>query len=113
MLFQARNPHAPARCPHIAGSNGRGPVHAAALIERLKAGDIATGRLVGLPEGSLTGVAPQNVDPETISLVRALAEKAALVIAVNEAWAMLAAFSALAMLSVVFLRPAPDQITAR
>jgi MFS transporter, DHA2 family, multidrug resistance protein len=92
---------------------GRGPIHAAFLIERLKAGDIATGRLVGLPEGSLTGVAPQNVDPETIALVRALAEKAALVISVNEAWAMLAAFSAIAMLCVGFLRPAPDQITAR
>ena len=84
---------------------GRGPVHAAYLTEKLKAGDIATGRLVGLPEGSLTGVAPQNVDAETISLVRALVEKAALVTSVNEAWAMLAAFSTLAMLSVVFLRP--------
>ena len=84
---------------------GRGPVHAAYMTEKLKAGDIATGRLVGLPEGSLTGVPPQNVDAETISLVRALVEKAALVTSVNEAWAMLAAFSALAMVSVVFLRP--------
>ncbi len=86
---------------------GRSPLHAERLAEKLKAGDIATGRLIGLPEGSLTGAAPQNVDPETISLVRALAEKTALVISINEAWAMLAAFSALAVLSVAFLKPEP------
>ena len=83
------------------------------MVEKLKLGDIATGRLIGLPEGSLTGAAPQNVDPDTVSLVRALVEKAALVIAINEAWAMLAAFSALAVLCVVFLRPAPDEVTSR
>ena len=58
---------------------GRAPILAERLVEKLKAGDIATGRLIGLPEGSLTGAAPQNVDPETISLVRALVEKTALV----------------------------------
>jgi DHA2 family multidrug resistance protein len=92
---------------------GRSPLHAERLAEKLKAGDIATGRLIGLPEGSLTGAAPQNVDPETISLVRALAEKTALVISINEAWAMLAAFSALAVLSVAFLKPEPDTAKAR
>jgi DHA2 family multidrug resistance protein len=92
---------------------GRSPVHVEHMVEKLKLGDIVTGRLVGLPEGSLTGVAPQNVDPDTVALVRALVEKAALVIAINEAWAMLAAFSALATVCVVFLRPAPDEVTAR
>ncbi|MGQ0583525.1 MAG: DHA2 family efflux MFS transporter permease subunit [Reyranella sp.] len=92
---------------------GRSPLHAERLAEKLKAGDIATGRLIGLPEGSLTGIAPQNVDPETVSLVRALAEKAALVTSINEAWAMLAAFSALAVLSVAFLKPEPVGVTAR
>ena len=37
------------------------------MNEKLKAGDIATGRQIGLPEGSLTGAAPQNVDPETVA----------------------------------------------
>jgi MFS transporter, DHA2 family, multidrug resistance protein len=92
---------------------GRSPVYVAHMVEKLKVGDIATGRLIGLPEGSLTGVAPKNVDPETISLVRALVEKTALVLSINEAWAMLATFSALAMLSVLFLRPVPGEITAR
>jgi DHA2 family multidrug resistance protein len=92
---------------------GRSPLHAERLVEKLKAGDITTGRLIGLPEGSLTGAAPQNVDPETISLVRALAEKTALVTSINEAWAMLAAFSALAVLSVAFLKPEPVGVTAR
>lgn len=92
---------------------GRSPLHAERMTEKLKAGDIATGRLIGLPEGSLTGVAPQNVDPETISLVRALVEKTALVTSINEAWAMLAAFSALAVLSVAFLKPEPEAATVR
>ena len=82
---------------------GRSPVFVAHMVDKLKAGDIATGRLVGLPEGSLTGMAPQNVDPETIALVRALVEKTALALSINEAWAMLAIFSTLAILSVVFL----------
>lgn len=92
---------------------GRSPLHAERMAEKLKAGDIATGRLIGLPEGSLTGAAPQNVDPETVSLVRALVEKTALVISINEAWAMLAAFSALAVLCVAFLKPEPVGVTAR
>jgi DHA2 family multidrug resistance protein len=87
---------------------GRSPVYAARIVEKLKAGDIATGRLIGLPEGSLTGVIPKDVDPETVSLVRALVEKTSLVLSVNEAWAMLAAFSSLAVLSVLLLRPAPS-----
>jgi DHA2 family multidrug resistance protein len=92
---------------------GRSPVHAERMVDKLKAGDIATGRLIGLPEGSLSGTAVQHVDPETVSLVRALVEKTAMVLSIDEAWAMLAAFSALATLCVVFLRPAPREITVR
>jgi DHA2 family multidrug resistance protein len=84
---------------------GRSPIYAARMVEKLKAGDIPTGRLIGLPEGSLTGVAPQNIDPETIALVRALVEKTSLVLSMNEAWAMLATFSVLAMLGVLLIRP--------
>ena len=92
---------------------GRSPHHAEHLVEKLKAGDIATGRLIGLPDGAMTGAAPQNVDAATLSFVRALVEKTAFVQSVNEAWAMLTAFAALATLGVVLLRPAPDEITAR
>jgi MFS transporter, DHA2 family, multidrug resistance protein len=92
---------------------GRSPIYVARMVEKLKAGDIATGRLIGLPEGSLTGVAPQNVAPETISLVHALVEKSALVLSINEAWAMLAMFSVLAMVSVVLLRPVQQRTTIR
>jgi hypothetical protein len=87
---------------------GRSPVYAARNVEKLKAGDIATGRLIGLPEGSLSGMAPKHLNPETVPLVRALVEKTSLVLSVNEAWAMLAAFSGLAVLSVLLLRPAPS-----
>ena len=92
---------------------GRSPLHAERLVEKLKAGDIATGRLIGLPDGAMTGAAPQNVDAATISFVQALVEKTAFVQSVNEAWAMLAAFAVLATLGVVLLRPAPDEIVAR
>lgn len=92
---------------------GRSPIHVERMVAHLKMGDIVTGRLVGLPEAALTGAAPQNVDSETIALVRALVEKAALVISINEAWAILAAFSALAVLSVAFLKPEPKAAKAR
>jgi DHA2 family multidrug resistance protein len=92
---------------------GRSPVHAERMVDKLKAGDIATGRLIGLPEGSLSGTAVQHVDPETVSLVRALVEKTAMVLSIDEAWAMLAVFSALATLCVVFLQPTPDEIKVR
>lgn len=92
---------------------GRSPLHAERIVEKLKAGDIATGRLIGLPDGAMTGAAPQNVDAATLAFVRALVEKTAFVQSVNEAWAMLAAFAVLATVGVVLLRPAPDEITAR
>ena len=92
---------------------GRSPHHAERIVEKLKAGDITTGRLIGLPDGAMTGVAPQNVDAATMSFVRALVEKTAFVQSVNEAWAMLAGFAVLATAGVVLLRPAPDEITAR
>lgn len=92
---------------------GRSPAHVERMVADLKMGDIVTGRRVGLPEGSLTGAVPLNVDPETVALVRALVEKAALVTSINEAWAMLAAFSTLAVLGVAFLKPEPEAAKAR
>ena len=64
---------------------------------------------LGLPEGSLTGVDAKNLDPETISLVHGLVEKVALVLSINEAWAMLAGFSALAALGVLLIRSVPAE----
>jgi DHA2 family multidrug resistance protein len=87
---------------------GRSPVYVERMVERLKLGDIATGRLVGLPEGSLTGKPPTDVDSQTIAVVHALVEKAALVMSVNEAWAMLTAFSVMGALAVLVIgRPLP------
>jgi DHA2 family multidrug resistance protein len=86
---------------------GRSPVYVDRMVEKLKLGDIATGRLIGLPEGSLTGRPPTDVDAQTIAVVHTLVEKTALVFAINDAWTMLAAFSAAGALSVYLLRPVP------
>jgi DHA2 family multidrug resistance protein len=86
---------------------GRSPIYVERMVEKLKLGDIATGRLVGLPEGSLTGRPPTDVDAGTVAVVQALVEKAALVTTVNQAWAMLAGFSVLGALGVLLIRPLP------
>ncbi len=86
---------------------GRSPIYVDRMVAKLKLGDIATGRLIGLPEGSLTGKPPTDVDPQTIAVVHRLVEKQALVFSINEAWAMLSAFSVVAVLAVFLVRPPP------
>ena len=69
---------------------GRAPVYAEALKRRLLAGDTSAAELVGLPPGTLTSVGTVPVTPAIEAMVRPLVEKAALVQAIDQAWAMLA-----------------------
>jgi DHA2 family multidrug resistance protein len=84
---------------------GRGPHHVRHLTDRLMAGDVATAQSIGLPDGVVTGVPIETVDPSMLALVQPLVEKAGLVLAINEAWAMLAALMALSVIGVFFIRP--------
>jgi DHA2 family multidrug resistance protein len=69
---------------------GRAPIHGEALAERLRQGEVEAGRIVGLPDGFLKGEPIGEISASMEAFVRPLIEKAALVQAINEAWALLA-----------------------
>jgi DHA2 family multidrug resistance protein len=92
----------------------RAAIHGEALAERLRAGDIETGRLIGLPDGLLRGEPIGDVTPSMAAAVRPLIEKASLVASINEAWAMLAGLIVLGLLALPFAskRRALDAVEA-
>jgi DHA2 family multidrug resistance protein len=75
----------------------RAPVHADLMIDRLRNGDVATAEAIGLPPGLVTGRPIGEITPAMEAFVRPLIEKASLVSATNEAWAMLALFMVLGL----------------
>jgi MFS transporter, DHA2 family, multidrug resistance protein len=78
----------------------RAPEHVDAIVTRLLAGDAATAAFVGLPTDKFKGVPLGPVDADTQELARPLVERAGLVSAINEAWAMMALAMALALLAL-------------
>jgi MFS transporter, DHA2 family, multidrug resistance protein len=80
----------------------RAATHGEALAARLMAGDIETGRLIGLPDGMLRGKPIGEVTPSMEAAVRPLIEKASLVASINEAWAMLAVLTVLGLMALPF-----------
>jgi MFS transporter, DHA2 family, multidrug resistance protein len=78
----------------------RAPAHVDAIVARLLAGDAVTAAFVGLPTDKFKGVPLGPVDVETQELARPLVERAGLVSAINEAWAMMAVAMALALLAL-------------
>ncbi len=82
---------------------GRAPVHGEALAERLRQGEIEAGRIVGLPDGLLKGEPIGEISASMEAFVRPLIEKAALVQAINEAWALLAVITLLGLSALMLL----------
>ena len=91
---------------------GRGPRHAQAIVAKLQAGDVATASAVGIPINlfALRGSGP--IDPGTQAMLQPMIERLAFARAANEAWAMVAILTALAVASLLLaprqqvLRPA-------
>lgn len=81
---------------------GRGPHHAAAIVAKLQAGDTATARAVGIPLNLFAMQGSGPIDPATRAMLQPMVEKLAFVRAANEAWAMLAVLTAIALASLVF-----------
>jgi len=79
----------------------RAPIHVDAIVQRLLAGDAAAAVLVGLPLDRFQGVPLGPVDADTQEFARPLVERAGLVCAINEAWAMMALAMALALLALL------------
>jgi MFS transporter, DHA2 family, multidrug resistance protein len=80
----------------------RSPIHADALTARLQAGDVIAATFVGIPLDQFASRPPGPLDPDTQALLQSLVEKAALVQAINEAWAMIAVLTVVALLCVPF-----------
>jgi len=85
----------------------RTPVHIAALVARLQAGDASAARLVGLPTERFTGVPIGEVDEPTRALVAPLVERAGLVAALNDAWLLIGGLVALSLLILFFRARSP------
>ncbi|HJQ61166.1 MAG TPA: DHA2 family efflux MFS transporter permease subunit [Vineibacter sp.] len=81
---------------------GRAAGHAERLLARLSAGDLETARQIGLPAELLAGRAPGPIDAATAAFIRPLVERGGFVTAVNEAWAMLAIVTMLALVALPF-----------
>jgi DHA2 family multidrug resistance protein len=86
---------------------GRGPAIGERLGQALARGDVEAARTVGLPmDRFLAHVPGSEVPPATLAFVKAAVERQAIVEAVNEAWALIAALSLAGALAVVLVRAA-------
>jgi len=83
---------------------GRAPGLAQAIVSRLQAGDTTTALAVGIPLDAFLMRAPGPVDPATAAQLKPMVEHLALTQAINEAWLMTAALTALALLCLPFAR---------
>jgi DHA2 family multidrug resistance protein len=79
----------------------RAPEHVDSIVQRLLAGDRATALFVGLPPDRFTGKPLGPVDADVQEFARPLVERAGLVSAINEAWAMMAIAMALALIGIL------------
>jgi DHA2 family multidrug resistance protein len=82
----------------------RVPVHAARIADQLRAGNVATAVSIGIPRDSFLEQLGQPADDFTTEMVRPMVEKAALVQAINDAWLVIGALTALALVLVLFVR---------
>jgi len=83
---------------------GRTKMHADALLAKLLDGDASTASFIGIPAGLLSSRGPGIPDAQTLALLKAALESAAMTSAVNDAWMMIAALTAAATLCALFGR---------
>jgi len=85
----------------------RSPVHGAAIMDRLTAGDTDTANYIGIP-AEMWAMRPDGpLDADTQAMLQPLVEAAALTQAINDAWAMVAALTVAALLCVPLARKPP------
>lgn len=85
---------------------GRSPVHARAIVDRLAAGDVETAKAAGLPLELFLARLPGPIAPDLQAMLQPMVERLALVQAINEAWALAAMLTILALAALPFARPA-------
>ena len=82
----------------------RAPVHADAIVARLRAGDVETARFLGLSLDHFAERAAGPIDAATTALLRPIVERGAMTMAINDAWGMIALLTFAALLCVPFAR---------
>ncbi|HKF72137.1 MAG TPA: DHA2 family efflux MFS transporter permease subunit [Stellaceae bacterium] len=85
----------------------RPATHAAAIVERLQAGDPVTAAFVGLPLDRFHNVPLGPIDEATKETVRPLVERAAAVASFNDAYFLLGGLFLLSLVLLPLLRPTP------
>ncbi|WP_425993049.1 DHA2 family efflux MFS transporter permease subunit [Brevundimonas sp. TWP2-3-2] len=88
---------------------GRAPVLGREIVARLQAGDVETAQALGIPASVFVSRIGQPVDAATTMALTPLVEKLALVHAINEAWAMIAILTLLALCTVPFAKRDPSR----
>ncbi|WP_426052060.1 DHA2 family efflux MFS transporter permease subunit [Brevundimonas sp. SL161] len=84
---------------------GRAPVLGRQIVARLQAGDVETAQALGIPASVFASRIGQPIDAGTAAVLAPLVEKLALVHAINEAWAMIAVLTLVALCTVPFAKP--------
>jgi DHA2 family multidrug resistance protein len=84
----------------------RAPIEAHGLVTRLLAGDAAAARFVGLDTDRFVGKPIPMPDQATQELLRPAIERAGLVMAINEAWAVIAVAAFFGVVVACLLGPA-------
>ena len=82
----------------------RSAVHARDVTSRLLTGDVPTAQFVGIPIDMLARYQGAPLDALSASLLRPLVEKAALTLAINDAWMMIAALTATVLICLPFAK---------
>jgi DHA2 family multidrug resistance protein len=83
---------------------GRSSWHAAEITKSLMAGDVAAARFVGIPLDMFTAHQGGPLDAMSQTLLTPLIEKAALTLAINDAWMMIALLTALVLICLPFAK---------
>jgi MFS transporter, DHA2 family, multidrug resistance protein len=87
---------------------GRAPVLGDRLVEQMKGGSIDAAGFVGIPLDDFAALSQGSMDVDALGDLQDKVEKAALAMAANEAWLMLAAITLAAILALAAARrPAP------
>lgn len=82
---------------------GRTPGHALDLVARLQAGSPEAAKFVGLPLDRFHNIPLGPVDAATEEMVRPLVEKAAAVMAFNDAWLLIGALACVSLVALPLL----------
>jgi DHA2 family multidrug resistance protein len=87
----------------------RSPVLGDAMTAQLQAGDVKTAEFAGIPLDVFLTRPQGPLSEEMLAMIDPLVQNAAIVQAINEAWAMIAVLTVLALLCIPFARKTPPQ----